>query len=147
MCFYLASECKKREDQSSPRIWNGSLPLQYLPPIGQRAKWISILGTKYKIGVTLHVGFDFDEFPKCWEIKKIFILNNNVENAMFAVSEKETLRFCERFQCYEVAAPLRKNVRIIYSRDFTCYLPLNQIKPFGQTRSKYVCMRYEIDPT
>ena len=28
-----------------------------------RAKWISVSGTKYKIGAILHIGHDNDEFP------------------------------------------------------------------------------------
>lgn len=70
---------------------------------------------------------------------------NNVSNAMFVISEKETVAFSEHFQCYEIAAPLRKNIRIFYSRDFTCYLPCNQIKPLGRTKAKYTCLRHEID--
>ena len=109
-----------------------------------RAKWISVHGTKYKCGAIVHIGFDEDEFPQFWEIKEISIIDNNVAKAMFIVTRKETLRFSEHYQAYEIAMPRQKNTRVFYSKDFTCHLPLHQIKPF-RCQAKYVCLRYEID--
>lgn len=72
-------------------------------------------------------------------------MNNDITNTMFVVSEKETVEFSTHFQCYEVSVHLPCNKKIVYSNNFTCYLPLNVIAPFGQMRKKYVCLRHEID--
>lgn len=109
-----------------------------------RAKWISINGTKYKVGAIVHVGFDAEEFPQFWEIVEIHVINNNVSNAMFIVSEKETVQFSEHYQAYEIAASREKRIKVVYPKDFTSHLPFNVIKPFG-CRGKYICLRYEID--
>ncbi len=105
---------------------------------------MSVYGTKYKSGAIVHIGFDEDEFPQFWEIKEICIVDNNVSKAMFIATRKETLKFSEHYQAYEIAVPRQKTTRAFYSRDFTCYLPLHQIKPF-RCQTKYVCFRYEID--
>lgn len=111
-----------------------------------RAKWVAVLGTKYKVGATLHIGFDEDDFAAFWDIKKIFIINRNLTDLVFIVSGRETLRFNEHYQCYEVALPQRRNFKVAYAKDFTCYLPLNLVKPVGwRHRSKFVNLRYEID--
>ena len=53
-------------------------------------KWISVHGTKYKVGAIVHVGFDDGEFPQFCEIVEIVVINNEVSKAMFVVSGKET---------------------------------------------------------
>ena len=61
--------------------------------IFSRAKWISVSGTKYKVGAILHIGHDNDEFPQFWKIKQICVVNSNVDKAMSVVSKKDTLMF------------------------------------------------------
>lgn len=79
-----------------------------------------------------------------WEIKKICIVDRNVKDIMFIVSKVVTVRFNEHFQCYEVVPPPTISLKV----GFACCLPLNQTKPKGiRTRSKFVCLRYEIDST
>ena len=109
-----------------------------------RAKWIIINGTRYKVGAIVHVGFDADEFPQFWEIIEICIINNNISDAMFIVSAKETVTFCEHYQAFEISTCTEKKTRVVYSNNFTQHLPFNLIKPFG-CRRKYICLRHEID--
>ena len=80
-----------------------------------------------------------------WEVKTTGVLDNDIANVMFVVAAKETVRFLQHFQCYGINIPLRKRQRVVYSKNFVSYLPLNLIKSFGQTRSKYVCLQHEID--
>lgn len=108
-----------------------------------RAKWITIHGTKYKVGAIVHIGFDEDEFPQFWEIKEISIVNNNVDKALFIVNKKETLTFSEHYQAYEIVAPKQKYTKVVYSENFTCHLPYSEIKRFG-SHSRYICLRYEL---
>jgi hypothetical protein len=72
------------------------------------------------------------------------VINNEVSKAMFIVSEKETVRFSEHYQSYEIATYKEERNKVIYSKDFTSHIPFNLIKPFG-CRRKYVCLRYEIE--
>ena len=71
----------------------------------------------------MHIGYDVNGFPKVREIKKICIVNRNIADVMFVVLAKETVQFNEYFQCYEVVSPDRRNLCIVYSRQFSCYLP------------------------
>ncbi|XP_046853425.1 uncharacterized protein LOC124446617 isoform X2 [Xenia sp. Carnegie-2017] len=107
-------------------------------------KWITINGTKYKVGATVHIGYDDVEFPQFWEVIGIYIINQNVANAMFVVSRKQTVRFSEHYQAYEVAQSKQKEIKIKYFKELTSHLPFNLIKPFG-CNTKYICHRYEID--
>ena len=113
---------------------------------GFRPKWATVLGAKYKVGATLHIGQDDDGFPTFWEIKKIYIINNDVRKIIFIVSEMETILFNKHFHSYEVIHPAQSNCRIAYARDFTCHVPFNQVTQTGlRTRSRFVCVRYDIE--
>lgn len=52
----------------------------------------------------------------------------NVRDIMFIVSKKETIQLNEHYQCYEVVTPSIDELKVAYSKDFTCHVPLNQIK-------------------
>ena len=78
------------------------------------------------------------------KIKQICVVNSNVNKAMFVVSKKDTLMFDEHYQAYKIAAPIQEYAKVFYAQDFTCHLPLNEIKPF-RCQAKYVCLRYEIE--
>ena len=98
------------------------------------------------MGCILHIGYDDNEFPKFWELKKICVVNKNVERAMFVVSEKETTSFNRHYQCFEVVSPVSCVEKVFYSEDFISYLPMNLLKPIGvRTPKKLVCNRFDID--
>ncbi|XP_046860897.1 uncharacterized protein LOC124454130 [Xenia sp. Carnegie-2017] len=107
-------------------------------------KWITINGKKYKVGATVHIGYDYVQFRQFWEVIGIYIINQNVANAMFVVSRKQTVRFSEHYQAYEVAQSKQKEIKIKYFKELTSHLPFNLIKSFG-CNTKYICHRYEID--
>ncbi|KAG1681703.1 hypothetical protein GQR58_011697 [Nymphon striatum] len=69
--------------------------------------WITVLGTKYKLKSILHIGYDDNEFPKFWELKKICIVDRKIDRVMFVVLEKETVGFDKHYQCFEIATPVR----------------------------------------
>lgn len=114
---------------------------------GFRVSWITILGTKYKLQSILHIGYDDNEFSKFWELKKICIVDRNIDKVMFIVLEKETVGFNEHYQCFEVVSPARSIEKIVYVNDFTSYLPMNLLIPIGVrgTQTKFVCLRFDID--
>lgn len=103
-------------------------------------------GTKYKVGTTLHVGFSDDELPVFWEVQKIVVLKKLISSAMFIVAQKDTIGFSQHFQSYEVVTPANPTTKIVYTRDFSCFLPLHQVKPVGiRTGSKFICYRYDLE--
>lgn len=111
-----------------------------------RAKWVTIHGTKYKVGATLHIGYSEDELPLFWGVDKIAIVNKYVRDIMFIVSEKETLHFNKHFQCYEVVIPANPMTKVAYVKDFSCILPLSQTKSLGtRTSSRFICVRYDLE--
>ena len=48
---------------------------------------------------------------------------------MFIVSQKVTLGFSQHLQSYEVVTPANPSNKIVYTGDFSCFLPLHQVKP------------------
>ena len=65
----------------------GTILLLWLP---NRTKWLSIHGTKYKVGAIVDVGYDGWERPQFCEIIEIVVINNDVFNAIFVGPEKES---------------------------------------------------------
>ena len=104
-----------------------------------RAKLVAILGTKFKVAATLHIEFNDNEFPAFWEINEICVVNKNYLKTAFVITAIETVEFNEHYQSYEVVAPLRKNIKFFYFKDFTCHVPLNQVKPYGLLRKIQIC--------
>ena len=62
---------------------------------------------------------------------------------MSIVSEKVTLHFNNHFQCYEVVTPHNPKMKVAYVKDFACYFPLSQSKPFGIRTRGY--LRYDVE--
>ena len=113
-----------------------------------RAKWVTIHGSKYKVGSIIHIGWSADECPLFWKINKVAVINRIVSQIMFVISEIKTLHFNKHYQCYEVAVPTRRQVKIAYYNDFSCYLPYNESRAQGHQASrnhKFVCVRYDLD--
>jgi hypothetical protein len=113
-----------------------------------RARWVTIHGTKYKVGAVIHIGYNAEEFPLFWKIEKIAIINKIVSEIMFIVSQKETLLFNKHYQCYEVVTPTKPQIKVTYFKDFSCYLPLSESKAQGDqvcSNSKFICVRYDLD--
>lgn len=126
--------------------WQTYIDMIFTPFYCFRAKWVTIKGTKYKQGAILHIGYNENDFPAFWEIQKICIVNRNFADIMFVVLAKETVKFNDHYQCYEVVATKHNNLKIVYSKQFSCYLPLHQVKVNGvQNRTKFIFMRFEIE--
>lgn len=113
-----------------------------------RARWVTIHGTKYKVGAIIHIGYSTDELPLFWKIEKIAIINKVASEVMFIVTEKETLLFNKHYQCYEVITPARPQIKMVHFNDFSCYLPLSESRAQGsqiQKNCKFVCVRYDLE--
>ena len=114
-------------------------------PLCYRAKRVTIHGTIYKVGATLHIGYN-DELLLFWQVVKNAVSNEYVQEVMFIVSGKETLNFNKNFQCYQIANPFNPVIKVAYAKDFSCYLPLNQCKPFRAcTHSRFIFVRYDLE--
>ena len=92
----------------------------------------------------VHVGYDDWKYPQFCKIIEIVIIDNDVHNAIFVASEKETVRFSEHYQAYKVTTCKEKRTKLLCSKDFTSHLPFNSVKPFGCS-GKYICLRHDID--
>ena len=76
------------------------------------------------------------------------VMNKIASEIMFIVSEKETLLFNKHYQCYEVVTPTKPQIKVTYCKDFSCYLPLSELKAQGNqvhSNSKFMCVRYDLD--
>ena len=78
--------------------------------------------------------------------QKRYVLSTETLKTSCLLFQKETIQFNEHYQSYEVDTPSIGQLKIVYSKDFTCYVPLNQIKIIElRARSKFVCLPYEIE--
>ena len=106
-----------------------------------RARWVTIYGTKYKVGAVVHIGYNADEFPLFWKINKIAIIDKIVSKVMFIISEKETLLFNKHYQCYEVVTPTKPQIKVAYFKNFSCCLPLSE----SNSQGDQVCLNSKLD--
>jgi hypothetical protein len=60
----------------------GSIP-ELVNFIFYRPSWVNILGTKYKIGAVIHVGFD-ELLPVFALVKAIYVLSSSIKRVYFS---------------------------------------------------------------
>ena len=113
-------------------------------PLLCRLKWVSILGTKYKVGCTLNIGCDEFDNPTFGKVIKICVVNKNIRDILFVVSKLNTIDFSTHYQSFEVGTRGRQ-LAIVHRKDLDSFLPLSLAKPYGvQTRNQYVVPRFDI---
>lgn len=109
-----------------------------------RLKWVSILGTKYKVGCMLNIGCDEIDNPTFGKVIKICVVNKNVRDIIFAISKLNTAGFSTHYQSFEVATHGRQ-LDLVHHKDLESFLPLSLTKPYGvKTRNKYIVQRFDI---
>lgn len=104
---------------------------------------MKILGTLYKIGAVIHVGFDV-YLPVFALIKSIFVLSSSVERVYFAIEILHTEEFCEEYRSYVVKKVVHPELQLYPQRLLEYYLPLHFLKPVGSNNETHVLPKYAI---
>ena len=105
-----------------------------------RPSWVRVLGTQYKIGAVVHVGFD-NYLPIFGVIKSIFVLSSSVERVYFGTDILHTEQFCEEYRTYIVKSVVHPEFQLYPQKSLHYFLPLHFINVDGET---HVLPKYSI---
>lgn len=108
-----------------------------------RPSWVTVYGTKYKVGVVVHSGF-FHLLPLFSIIKKIAVVNCDLDRLFFILESLNTIEFHEHYHSFKIRKPSVNNLRIFTQKEFTSYLPMHIAQPVGST-GLYVSPKYDTD--
>mgnify|MGYP002803833386 FL=1 len=123
--------------QDNPKICNQTPICEY--------KWVSVHGTKYKVGCILQIGADEYDVPIFGKVVTICMVNRNVSDVIFVLSLLHTVEFNAHYQSYEVSPVLRRQLVLFHQSHLNCFLPLNKTKPYGvKTKNSYIVPKFEI---
>lgn len=108
-----------------------------------RPSWVTVYGTKYKVGAIVHSGF-FHLLPWFSITKKIAVVNCDLDRLFFILESLNTIEFNEHYHSFKIRKPSVSNLSIFTQKEFTSYLPMHIAKPVGST-GLYVSPKYDID--
>jgi hypothetical protein len=108
-----------------------------------RPSWVTVYGTKYKVGAVVHSGF-FHLLPAFSIIKKIVVVNGDLKRLFCILASLNTIEFDEQYHSFKIRKPFVNNLSIYTQSEFPSYLPLHIAKPVGSP-GLYVSPKYDID--
>lgn len=108
-----------------------------------RTSWVKILGTLYKIGAVIHVGFN-NCLPVFALIKSIFVLSSSIERVYFAAEMLHTEEFSEEYRTYLVKRTVHPELQFYPQRLLQYFLPLHFLKPVDSNDQTHVLPKYAI---
>ena len=108
-----------------------------------RPSWVNILGTKYKIGALVHVGFN-ELLPLFGLVKTIYVLSSSDKRVYFQTEILHTEEFSEHYRSYIVRQVAPPEFQLIAQKQLTYFLPLHFLKPFGCADKWHVLPKYNI---
>ena len=111
-----------------------------------RYKWVSVHGTKYKVGCILLIGADEYDIPIFGKVVTICTVNRNVSDVIFVLSQLHSVEFNAHYQSYEVSPVLRRQLVLFHQSHLNCFLPLNKTKPYAVKikNCSYIVPKFEI---
>jgi hypothetical protein len=106
-------------------------------------KWISIQGTKYKVGCIVWIGIDEEEMPKFAQVKALCIVQQRFEDLWFITEEFSTTSFNPHVNAYEISP--KEDIVLVKQHLLPYTLPLHLIrKDEGGINKTYVCPKYQL---
>jgi hypothetical protein len=108
-----------------------------------RPSWVTVSGTKYKIGAVIHSGFH-QLLPTFSVIKKIVVVNGELDKLYFILTRLDTIEYSEHYHSYKICKPFIDHITVCKQNEFVSFLPLHIAKPVG-TPGSYVSPKYDID--
>jgi len=102
-----------------------------------------VSGTKYKVGAVVHTGFH-NLLPAFSIIKKIVVVNADLDRLYFVINSLNTTAFQEHFHSYEINKPRVDRVNVCTQEVFVSFLPTHFTNPVN-AEGTYVCMKYDVD--
>ncbi|XP_028409272.1 uncharacterized protein LOC114531867 [Dendronephthya gigantea] len=108
------------------------------------SRWVTVGGTKYKVGCYLQTEVEDDELSFVL-VNKIIVFSHNLKEVNFIVSKLETTGWNDHFQAYEVELDASRNMSIVKHSQLSYVIPLHNSKPLGlQSRTIYLAPRYVV---
>lgn len=109
-----------------------------------RLKWMSVQGTKFKVGCIIWLGHDEEEMPRFALVKEISIVQQDLQNLWLVTEGLLMTSFNKHVNAYEVKTS-EENLVLVKQQDLPYGLPLHLIttKEAGQVKT-YVCPKYQI---
>lgn len=141
--IFLGSQCIVSQEPIKEKLKqvDGSLndeDLIYKP------SWVNILGTKYKIGALVHIGFD-ELLPVFAVVKSIYVLSSSIKRVYFNTEILHTHEFCVDYRTYIVRKFVHPELTLIPQRHLQYFLPLHFVRPFGTNNMQlHVLPKYDI---
>ena len=91
-------------------------------------KWISIQGTKYKVGCIVWIGIDEEEMPKFAQVKAFVVLavQQRFEDLWFITEELSTTSFNPHVNAYEISP--KEDIVLLKQHLLPYTLPLHLIR-------------------
>ncbi|KAK3731628.1 hypothetical protein QZH41_015892 [Actinostola sp. cb2023] len=105
--------------------------------------WVTVSGTKYKVGAVIHSGF-IHLLPAFSVIKTIVVVNGELDRIVFVLTSLDTIEFNEHHHSFAISKPFVDNISIYTQQEFASFLPLHIAKAVGLPGS-YVIPKYDID--
>lgn len=109
-----------------------------------RANYVIINGTKYKLNAVVFLGFDND-LPEFGTISKIIVFAN--QDIYFLVIKYRTLDYNAHYHAFEVRRELRPENVLTRQEMLATYMPIHSVKPYGRNvryGSLFVAPRFMI---
>ena len=132
-------------------ICSAYMHLQYVNVINFfRARWVTIHGVKYKVGAILHIGYTKQELLLFHKVEKIAVIDIILSGVRFIVAKVEIVGLNKHYQCYEVRTSAKPTIKSTLYGDFSCFLPLNELKAQGHSHrvtrnTKFICVRFDLE--
>lgn len=108
-----------------------------------RPSWVTVIGTKYKVGAIIHIGND-DYLPLFGIIKAIYVLSSSMERVYFEVDCLHTQEFSSLYRTYVVQKLIHPQVQVIPQKHLQYFLPLHFVQPYGQDENLHVSPKFDI---
>ena len=93
-----------------------------------RASYVIINGTKYKLNAVVFLGFNND-LPEFGTISKIIVFAN--QDIYVLVIKYTTLEYNEHYHAFEVRREIRPDNVHIRQEMLATYMPVHSVKPYG----------------
>ena len=104
-----------------------------------RAKKVCYLGTEYRIGAVIQVGYK-NELPEFASIAKIVVVSPS--KTYFVLKLIETREFSSHFHAFDVCFPTVPGTLILLQSEFAMYFPTHCTKASNTASGSYIVTKY-----
>lgn len=104
-----------------------------------RSKKVCYLGTEYRIGAVMQIGYKND-LPQFASVAKIVVVSTS--KTYFVLKQMETKKFSHHFHAFEVCFPARPGTLVMLQGEFGMYMPTHCTKASNTSSGTYIVIKY-----